>query len=172
MALLLQHCSADISIYCYVSRCFFYHHIHQRLCPKTRRTLFLLKLGAFQFAVLKIAFTILSIVLYTNDLFDVSDVSPVTLSLPLTFHFVCLFDLFNISEISELTIHENFFILLSYFYHYTECHKGIKQTWQIYTSHAHLLKSFFFLRKVIDGTLIRTGVANTRQFQFSSISQC
>lgn len=47
------------------------------ICPKTRRTLFLLKLGSLQFAVMKLAFTILSIVLYTNDLFDLSDVSPV-----------------------------------------------------------------------------------------------
>lgn len=46
--------------------------------PKSRRSLFLLKLGSFQFAVLKIVFTILSIVLYTNDLFDLSDVSRVT----------------------------------------------------------------------------------------------
>ncbi|KAM8731759.1 organic solute transporter subunit alpha [Acanthopagrus schlegelii] len=41
----------------------------------TRRTLFLLKLGSFQFAVLKIVFTILSIVLYTNGTFDLSDLS-------------------------------------------------------------------------------------------------
>ncbi|KAM3860827.1 organic solute transporter subunit alpha [Diretmus argenteus] len=40
----------------------------------TRRSLFLLKLGSFQFAVLKIAFTILSIVLYTNGNFDIADV--------------------------------------------------------------------------------------------------
>ncbi|KAF3835961.1 hypothetical protein F7725_028519 [Dissostichus mawsoni] len=39
----------------------------------TRRTLFLLKLGSFQFAVLKIVFTILSIVLWTNGTFDLSD---------------------------------------------------------------------------------------------------
>lgn len=48
------------------------------LHPKYRRSLFLLKLGSFQFAVLKIVFTILSIVLYTNGLFDLSDVSRVT----------------------------------------------------------------------------------------------
>ncbi|KAM3593277.1 uncharacterized protein V6R79_009171 [Siganus canaliculatus] len=41
----------------------------------TRRTLFLLKLGTFQFAVLKTVFTILSIVLYTNGTFDLSDLS-------------------------------------------------------------------------------------------------
>lgn len=39
----------------------------------TRRSLFLLKLGSFQFAVLKIAFTVLSIVLYTNGNFHLSD---------------------------------------------------------------------------------------------------
>ncbi|XP_030204528.1 organic solute transporter subunit alpha [Gadus morhua] len=39
----------------------------------TRRSLFLLKLGSFQFAVLKIAFTVLSIVLYTNNHFDLTD---------------------------------------------------------------------------------------------------
>lgn len=76
---------------------FFSHHIHHRICPKTRHTLFLLKLGSFQFAVLKMAFTILSIVLYTNDLFDLSDVSPVTLSVPLTFACFSLVDLFHIS---------------------------------------------------------------------------
>ncbi|XP_059183293.1 organic solute transporter subunit alpha [Centropristis striata] len=41
----------------------------------TRRSLFLLKLGSFQFALLKIVFTILSIVLYTNGTFDLSDLS-------------------------------------------------------------------------------------------------
>ncbi|XP_075907250.1 organic solute transporter subunit alpha [Nelusetta ayraudi] len=41
----------------------------------TRRTLFLLKLGSFQFAVLKLAFTVLSVVLYTNGTFDLSDLS-------------------------------------------------------------------------------------------------
>ncbi|XP_008296776.1 organic solute transporter subunit alpha [Stegastes partitus] len=41
----------------------------------TRRSLFLLKLGSFQFALLKILFTILSIVLYTNGTFDLSDLS-------------------------------------------------------------------------------------------------
>ncbi|XP_029385397.1 organic solute transporter subunit alpha [Echeneis naucrates] len=41
----------------------------------TRRTLFLLKLGSFQFAVLKLVFTILSVVLYTNGNFDLSDLS-------------------------------------------------------------------------------------------------
>lgn len=41
----------------------------------TRRSLFLLKLGSFQFAVLKIVFTILSIVLWTNGTFDVADMS-------------------------------------------------------------------------------------------------
>ncbi|KAL3041005.1 hypothetical protein OYC64_011893 [Pagothenia borchgrevinki] len=41
----------------------------------TRRTLFLLKLGSFQFAVLKIVFTILSIVLWTNGTFDLSDLN-------------------------------------------------------------------------------------------------
>ena len=45
------------------------------LHPPCRRSLFLLKLGSFQFAVLKIAFTVLSIVLYTNDNFDLTDVS-------------------------------------------------------------------------------------------------
>ncbi|XP_008305803.1 organic solute transporter subunit alpha [Cynoglossus semilaevis] len=39
----------------------------------TRRTLFLLKLGSFQFALLKIVFTILSIVLWTNGTFDLAD---------------------------------------------------------------------------------------------------
>lgn len=90
---MLHFCRFDLFL---SFKMFFYHHIHHCLCPKTRRTLFLLKLGSFQFAILKIAFTILSIVLYTNDLFDLSDVSPVTLSLILTFHFFCLFDLFNI----------------------------------------------------------------------------
>lgn len=41
----------------------------------TRRALFLLKLGSFQFAILKIVFTILSIVLYTNDTFVLADLS-------------------------------------------------------------------------------------------------
>lgn len=41
----------------------------------TRRSLFLLKLGSFQFALLKIVFTILSIVLWTNKNFDLSDLS-------------------------------------------------------------------------------------------------
>ncbi|XP_040022989.2 organic solute transporter subunit alpha [Gasterosteus aculeatus] len=36
----------------------------------TRRSLFLLKLGSFQFAVLKTAFTILSIVLWTNETYN------------------------------------------------------------------------------------------------------
>ncbi|XP_076014334.1 organic solute transporter subunit alpha isoform X2 [Genypterus blacodes] len=39
----------------------------------TRRSLFLLKLGSFQFALLKIVFTILSIVLWTNGTFDLAD---------------------------------------------------------------------------------------------------
>ncbi|XP_037135275.1 organic solute transporter subunit alpha [Syngnathus acus] len=41
----------------------------------TRRSLFLLKLGSFQFAVLKVAFTVLSIVLWTNGTFDLADLS-------------------------------------------------------------------------------------------------
>ncbi|XP_040921349.1 organic solute transporter subunit alpha [Toxotes jaculatrix] len=41
----------------------------------TRRSLFLLKLGSFQFALLKIVFTILSIVLSTNGNFDLDDLS-------------------------------------------------------------------------------------------------
>ncbi|KAL6462725.1 hypothetical protein MHYP_G00291470 [Metynnis hypsauchen] len=44
------------------------------LVPVTRRCLFLLKLGSFQFAVLKVVFTILSIVLWTNDNYDPSGV--------------------------------------------------------------------------------------------------
>ncbi|XP_037549938.1 organic solute transporter subunit alpha-like [Nematolebias whitei] len=39
----------------------------------TRRSLFLLKLGSFQFALLKVVFSILSIVLWTNGNFDVAD---------------------------------------------------------------------------------------------------
>ncbi|CAB1460996.1 unnamed protein product [Pleuronectes platessa] len=39
----------------------------------TRRTLFLLKLGSLQFAVLKTVFTILSIVLWTNGSFDLTN---------------------------------------------------------------------------------------------------
>ncbi|XP_035474982.1 organic solute transporter subunit alpha [Scophthalmus maximus] len=39
----------------------------------TRRSLFLLKLGSFQFALLKVVFTILSIVLWTNGTFDLAD---------------------------------------------------------------------------------------------------
>ncbi|KAM4606597.1 organic solute transporter subunit alpha [Polymixia lowei] len=39
----------------------------------TRRSLFLLKLGSFQFAILKIVFTILSIVLWKNGNFDLAD---------------------------------------------------------------------------------------------------
>lgn len=42
---------------------------------RSRRSLFLLKLGSFQFAILKLAFTVLSVVLYTNGTFDLSDVS-------------------------------------------------------------------------------------------------
>lgn len=41
----------------------------------TRRSLFLLKLGSFQFAVLKIVFTVLSIVLWTNGTFDLADLT-------------------------------------------------------------------------------------------------
>ncbi|XP_061569690.1 organic solute transporter subunit alpha [Cololabis saira] len=41
----------------------------------TRRILFLLKLGSFQFALMKIVFTILSIVLWTNGNFDLSDLT-------------------------------------------------------------------------------------------------
>ncbi|KAJ8010869.1 hypothetical protein DPEC_G00079620 [Dallia pectoralis] len=41
----------------------------------TRRSLFLLKLGSFQFALMKIVFTILSIILATNGNFDVVDMS-------------------------------------------------------------------------------------------------
>ncbi|XP_074477598.1 organic solute transporter subunit alpha isoform X1 [Sebastes fasciatus] len=41
----------------------------------TRRSLFLLKLGSFQFALLKIVFTILSIVLSTNGTFNLADLS-------------------------------------------------------------------------------------------------
>lgn len=41
----------------------------------TRRSLFLLKLGSIQFAVLKTAFTIFSIVLYTNDNYHVREIS-------------------------------------------------------------------------------------------------
>ncbi|XP_034051314.1 organic solute transporter subunit alpha [Thalassophryne amazonica] len=40
----------------------------------TRRCLFLLKLGSFQFAVLKVVFTILSIVLWTNENFSLTDI--------------------------------------------------------------------------------------------------
>lgn len=56
---------------------FFHRHccLNSFLCSNCRRTLFLLKLGSFQFAVLKLVFTILSIVLYTNGTFDLSDVS-------------------------------------------------------------------------------------------------
>ncbi|XP_036378214.1 organic solute transporter subunit alpha [Megalops cyprinoides] len=39
----------------------------------TRRTLFLLKLGSFQFALLKTIFSILSIILWTNGNFDVAN---------------------------------------------------------------------------------------------------
>uniref|UniRef100_A0A3P9IB73 Solute carrier family 51 alpha subunit n=1 Tax=Oryzias latipes TaxID=8090 RepID=A0A3P9IB73_ORYLA len=41
----------------------------------TPRTLFLLKLGSFQFALLKVVFTILSIVLHTNGNFVLTDLS-------------------------------------------------------------------------------------------------
>ncbi|XP_072306808.1 organic solute transporter subunit alpha [Eucyclogobius newberryi] len=41
----------------------------------TRRSLFLLKLGSFQFAVLKIVFTILSIVLWTDGSFNLADLT-------------------------------------------------------------------------------------------------
>lgn len=40
-----------------------------------RRSLFILKLGSYQFALLKLVFTILSIVLWTNGNFNLSDVS-------------------------------------------------------------------------------------------------
>ncbi|KAK7118448.1 hypothetical protein R3I94_022072 [Phoxinus phoxinus] len=43
--------------------------------PITRRSLFILKLGSYQFALLKLVFTILSIVLWTNGNFNLSDVS-------------------------------------------------------------------------------------------------
>ncbi|XP_024248215.1 organic solute transporter subunit alpha isoform X1 [Oncorhynchus tshawytscha] len=39
----------------------------------TRRSLFLLKLGSFQFALMKVVFTILSVILWTNGNFDVTD---------------------------------------------------------------------------------------------------
>ncbi|MEQ2299128.1 Organic solute transporter subunit alpha [Ameca splendens] len=41
----------------------------------TRRTLFLLKLGSFQFALLKLIFTLLSIILWTNNNFNLQDIS-------------------------------------------------------------------------------------------------
>uniref|UniRef100_UPI0037E75039 organic solute transporter subunit alpha n=1 Tax=Semicossyphus pulcher TaxID=241346 RepID=UPI0037E75039 len=41
----------------------------------TRRSLFLLKLGSFQFALLKTLFTIISIVLSTNGTFDLADLN-------------------------------------------------------------------------------------------------
>ncbi|XP_074549788.1 organic solute transporter subunit alpha [Halichoeres trimaculatus] len=41
----------------------------------TKRSLFLLKLGSFQFALLKPVFTILSIVLWTNGTFDLADLT-------------------------------------------------------------------------------------------------
>ncbi|XP_064188768.1 organic solute transporter subunit alpha isoform X1 [Anguilla rostrata] len=41
----------------------------------TRRTLFLLKLGSFQFALLKTVLSILSIILWTNGNFDVADMA-------------------------------------------------------------------------------------------------
>ncbi|KAJ8347851.1 hypothetical protein SKAU_G00264400 [Synaphobranchus kaupii] len=41
--------------------------------PVTRRTLFLLKFGSLQFALLKTIFTIISIVLWANGNFDLSD---------------------------------------------------------------------------------------------------
>ncbi|CAJ1082301.1 organic solute transporter subunit alpha [Xyrichtys novacula] len=41
----------------------------------TKRSLFLLKLGSFQFALLKPVFTILSIVLWTNGTFNLADLS-------------------------------------------------------------------------------------------------
>ncbi|XP_062393085.1 organic solute transporter subunit alpha-like [Sardina pilchardus] len=41
--------------------------------PITRRTLFLLKLGSLQYAILKTALSIFSIVLWTNGNFDLSD---------------------------------------------------------------------------------------------------
>ncbi|KAG7317505.1 hypothetical protein KOW79_018540 [Hemibagrus wyckioides] len=43
--------------------------------PITRRSLFMLKLGSFQFALLKVVFTILSIVLWTNKNYDVADMT-------------------------------------------------------------------------------------------------
>ncbi|KAF5893309.1 organic solute transporter subunit alpha-like, partial [Clarias magur] len=41
--------------------------------PITRRSLFMLKLGSFQFALLKVVFTILSIVLWTNKKYEPTD---------------------------------------------------------------------------------------------------
>ncbi|KAI5620023.1 organic solute transporter subunit alpha, partial [Silurus asotus] len=43
--------------------------------PITRRSLFMLKLGSFQFALLKVVFTILSIILWTNGNFKVTDMN-------------------------------------------------------------------------------------------------
>ncbi|XP_063063467.1 organic solute transporter subunit alpha [Engraulis encrasicolus] len=43
--------------------------------PVTRRSLFMLKLGSFQFALLKMIFTIISIVLWTNGNYDVADLN-------------------------------------------------------------------------------------------------
>lgn len=107
--------------------------IHHRLCPKTRRTLFLLKLGSFQFAVMKLAFTILSVVLYTNDLFDLSDVSPVT-PLPavnlsrLVPFWIDLTICCNISEKSELTLTPARVQLLRIYFTFDAfVTKGIKQ---------------------------------------------
>ncbi|XP_067233743.1 organic solute transporter subunit alpha [Chanodichthys erythropterus] len=43
--------------------------------PISRRSLFILKLGSYQFALLKLVFTILSIVLWTNGNFNLANVS-------------------------------------------------------------------------------------------------
>lgn len=44
--------------------------------PLTRQLLFWLKVGALQYAILKTALSVLSVVLWTNGNFDLSDVSP------------------------------------------------------------------------------------------------
>ncbi|KAG9332393.1 hypothetical protein JZ751_014991 [Albula glossodonta] len=68
LVLMLEECGGDEE---FLKRCG-----KQKLRISTGpRTLFLLKLGCFQFAVLKMVFTILSIILWTNDNYNVADVS-------------------------------------------------------------------------------------------------
>ncbi|XP_012718433.2 organic solute transporter subunit alpha [Fundulus heteroclitus] len=70
----------------------------------TRRTLFLLKLGSFQFAILKLVFTILSIILWTNGNFNVQDMSITGASIWIN-PFVGILTIIGLWPVSIMLIH-------------------------------------------------------------------